>query len=306
MARVLITGGTGFIGSHLVRALLERRNAVTVLGRDPAAVSRRLGERVIGRGWDPRQPGDWFKELSGQDAVVHLAGEQAVGVRWTRAAKQRIHDSRVDSTRLLVEAMAAAPERPRVFVCASGINVYGARPADEAVDESGSAGDDFLARLVVDWEAAAHQAEPLGVRVVCTRFGVVFARDGGALEQMVLPFKLFAGGPLGSGRQVVSWVHIDDLVGIVLRCLDDESIRGPVNVVAPSAVTNAALSRAIGEVLGRPSWLPVPAAALRARFGEGAEPLLTGQRVVPRVMQDGGYSWHYPELAPALEQALGK
>lgn len=303
--RVVVTGGTGFIGSHLVRALQGRGDTVTVLSRDPDSVPRRLGEGVIGRGWDPGRAGDWFGELSGQDAVVHLAGEQAVGVRWTDAAKRRIHDSRVDSTRLVVEAMAATDDRPRVFVCASGVNVYGAHPGDEELDEQAAAGDDFLAHVVIDWEAAARAAEPLGVRVVSTRFGVVFARDGGALEQMVLPFKLFAGGPLGSGRQVVSWVHIDDVVGIVLRCLDDEAIQGPVNVVAPRAVTNAELSRAIGEVLGRPSWLKVPAAALRARFGEGAEPLVTGQRVVPGVMQERGYSWHYPELGPALRQALG-
>lgn len=305
MARIVVTGGTGFIGSHLVRALVGRGDSVTVLSRDPASVLRRLGEGVIGRGWNPDQAGDWFGELSGQDAVVHLAGERAVGVRWTDAAKRRIHGSRVDSTRLLVEAMAAASERPRAFVCASGINIYGAHPGDEEIDEQGAVGSDFLARVAFDWEAAARDAEALGVRVVSTRFGVVFARDGGAIEQMALPFKLFAGGPLGSGKQVVSWVHVDDVIGILLRCLDDEGIQGAVNVVAPSPVTNAELSRAIGKVLGRPSWLKVPAAALKARFGEGAGPLVTGQRVVPRVMQERGYSWQYPELGRALQQALG-
>ncbi len=302
--RVAITGGTGFIGTHLVRALCARGDAVTVLTRRPESVAR-LGDGVMGAVWDPAKAGDWFEVLSDQDALVHLAGEQAVGVRWTEAAKRRIHDSRVDSTRLLVEAIAANEKRPRVFVCASGINIYGARPGDEEVDEQGSTGDDFLARVAVDWEEAARGAEALDVRVVSTRFGVVLARDGGALEQLALPFKLFAGGPIGSGKQVVSWVHIDDVVGIVLRCLDDESIQGGVNVVAPRAVTSAELSRAIGKALGRPSWLKVPAAALKVRFGEGAGPLVTGQRVVPRVMQEHGYCWHYPELAPALEQALG-
>ena len=158
---------------------------------------------------------------------------------------------------------------------------------------------------MVEWEAAAQKAAAQGVRVVHARFGVVLGADGGALDEMVKPFKLFAGGPIGSGEQVVSWVHVDDVVGMLLRCLDDGQMRGPVNLVAPSAVTNAELSRAIGETLGRPSWLKVPAAALRLRFGEGAGPLLTGQRVIPGVMQDGGYSWQYPELGRALEQALG-
>jgi hypothetical protein len=190
-------------------------------------------------------------------------------------------------------------------VCASGVNYYGARPPDETLDESKSAGTDFLAELCKKWEAAAQRAEPLGIRVVSTRFGVALGRDGGALQEMVKPFKLFVGGPIGSGEQVVSWIHIDDLVAAVLRSVDDDTISGPVNVTAPHAVSSEELARAIGDTLGRPAWLPVPAAALRLRFGEGATPLLTGQRVVPAVLQEKAFVWRHPELVSALRAALG-
>lgn len=302
MAAIVVTGGTGFLGRHIVDALRRRGDAVTVLSRRPGSAS--LPPGIEAAGWDPRQAGDWYAVMDGKDAVVHLAGEPAVGQYWTESTKRSIHDSRVESTKRIVEAIAHAEQRPAVLLSASGVDYYGHHETG-SVDEGSPSGDGFLAEVTRDWEAAANQASELGVRVVCGRFGIVLGRDGGALTEMVKPFKWFVGGPIGDGRQIVSWIHVDDLVGIVLRCLDDASIEGPVNVTAPNAVSNRELSQAIGAVLHRPASVPVPAAALKLRFGEGAEPLLTGRRVEPARMKAAGYDWKYAELGPALEQALG-
>jgi uncharacterized protein (TIGR01777 family) len=296
--KVLVTGATGFIGSQLVRELQKRGDDVTVLLRSPDQVER-FSQPIRAVTWD--QPA---AACAGQDAVVHLAGEQAVGVRWDEAAKARILSSRVDTTRALVSAIASADLRPRVLVSASAVGYYGAREGGDLVDESGVAGSDFLAQVCAQWEAAAQAAQASNVRVVRARLGVVFGRGGGALQEMAKPFRLFAGGPIASGKQVVSWVHRADVIGIILRCIDDESISGPVNVVAPEPVTQGELAGAIGRVLRRPSWLRVPGAALRLRFGEGADPLLTGQRVVPARMHDAGYVWQHADLEAALREAL--
>jgi hypothetical protein len=301
MKRVVVAGGTGFIGRYLVRALHERGDDVTVLAR--RVPQRELEARVVQ--YDPYRAGPWYEALADNDAVIQLAGEQAVGVFWTKQKKQRLVESRLRTTEQLVEGLAQSVARPRVFVCASGVGYYGPRAPDEQLDESAPAGAGFLANLCKDWEVTARRAEPLGIRVVSTRFGVVFASGGGALEEMVKPFKLFVGGPIGSGKQVMSWIHIDDLLAAVLRCLDDETIRGPVNVTSPQAATNEELARAIGSALGRPASVRVPAFAMRLRFGEGAEPLLTGQRAVPAVLKERAFAWRHPELASALRAALG-
>ena len=193
-----------------------------------------------------------------------------------------------------------------MFVTASGVGYYGPRPPEEAIDESSSPGDDFLANVTKQWEAVAMEAEELGVRVVRARFGAVLGRGGGALEPMVLAFKLFAGGPIGSGKQVFSWIHRDDAVKALLLALDDPHLNGAVNVVSPNPVTNAELARTIGAVLHRPSWLPVPAPALRLLYGEGADPILTGQRVFPRVLEARRFEWRFPTLRAALDEALGE
>lgn len=291
--RVLVTGATGFIGSALVRALSERGCEVTALVRDAAQIGRFPKAET------------WSEQaFSAKDAVVNLAGEQAVGVRWSASAKQRIEASRVETTERVVAGMLAARERPRVLVSASAVGYYGARAGEERLDESAPAGTDFLASVCARWEAAALEAAKHGVRVVLARFGIVLDRGGGALQEMAKPFRMFAGGPIGGGEQVVSWVHRADAVGILARCLEDETLSGPVNVVAPEALTQAELAKALGKALGRPSWLRVPAAALRARFGEGAEPLLTGQRVTPAKMKAAGYVWHHPEIQGALRASL--
>ncbi|HEY6556391.1 MAG TPA: TIGR01777 family oxidoreductase [Polyangiaceae bacterium] len=311
MKRVLISGGTGYIGRHVVQALLARGDKVTVFSRRPEQVTAELGSDVRTVAWAPGSRGEgkraaWFASVAGQDAVVHLAGEQAVGKRFTQQLKQRIYDSRIESTLQLVEAIAEAQPRPSVLLCASAVGYYGGHLTSTAFDEDSAAGEDFLATVTRDWEGAAARAKDYGVRVVSTRFGIVFGRDGGALEQMARPFKLFAGGPIATGKQIVSWVHIEDAVRAIMRCLDDAQIEGPVNVTSPHAVSNEELSRTLGQVLRRPSWARVPEAALRALFGEGAFPIVTGQRAMPAVLQRHGFEWRYPELRPALEEALAR
>jgi uncharacterized protein len=302
VVKILVTGGTGFIGRHLAGALLARGDSVRLPTRSPRSAEVPEGAEVVA--WDP-DASDWYDMVDGQDAVVHLAGEPVVGVRWTDSVKAEVEASRVRSTERLVEAMWRAKERPKVFISGSGVGYYGHR-GDAPLDEQSEGGGDFLALVCKHWEAAAQKAEDLGIRVVRTRFGVVFGRGGGALSEMVKPFKAFVGGPIGSGRQVVSWVHMEDVVGILVRALGDPALQGAINVTAPSPVTNGELSRALGEVLGRPSFVRVPEFALRLRFGEGADPLLTGQRALPKVMQDAGYVWVYPEARAALVEALGR
>jgi uncharacterized protein (TIGR01777 family) len=302
MKHVLVSGATGFIGRRVVQALGARGDRVTVLTRDPDRARRGFGIGISFERWDPRSdaPIDTVAEC---DAVVHLAGERVVGVRWTEALKREILESRVKSTERLVRAMERAPHKPRVFVSASGIGYFGDR-SDETVAEDAAPGSDFLAGVTIEWERAAARAEALGVRVVRTRFGIVLGRGGGALVEMVKPFKLFVGGPIGTGRQMVAWIHLDDAVGAILLALDDDRVRGPVNVVAPNLVTNAELARAIGNALHRPSRIAVPKAALILRFGEGAEPLVTGQRAVPQALERAGYRFKYPTVETALAEAL--
>ncbi len=301
MKRILVSGATGFIGGRLVGALLTRGDAVTAFTRG-ASGERRTPDGVVRfEHWDPR--GVEPLALPEADAIVHLAGEPAIGSYWTAARMHEIEASRVESTERLVAAIERAASRPAVLVCSSGVGYYGARDG-EPLDESTPPGRDFLAHVTIGWERAAARAESFGVRVVCTRFGVVFGKGGGALTEMVKPFKLFVGGPIGSGKQIVSWIHLDDAVGALLLALDDERLRGPVNVTSPNAVTNRELATAIGRALGRPSALPVPAVALRLRFGEGADPLVTGQRGIPRALTEAGYAFRYPTVGGALDQVL--
>ena len=302
--RVAVTGATGLIGTAVVRELQARGDEVTVLSRD-AERARQTLPGVVACEWRdlPREPAP-SEALAGRDAVVYLAGEP-IAQRWSDDAKQRIRASRELGTRNLVAGLRAADEqRPRVLVSQSAVGWYGAR-GDEPVDESESyASGDFLAEIVAAWEAEARGAEELGMRVALTRTGVVLAEAGGALEKMLPPFKLGVGGPVAGGRQYVPWIHLDDVVGAMLFCLDNEDARGPLNLAAPEPVTNKELSKALGRVLHRPAIAPVPAFALRALYGEMASIVVTGVRAVPKRLQELGYAYRRPELEPALRAAV--
>ena len=298
---VVVTGATGWLGVPLVAGLRARGDAVTVLTRDPTRARERLGD-VTAVAAELETPGPWRDALAGADAVVHLAGEPIAGKRWDARQKQILRDSRVESTRTLVEAFAT--HRPRVFASASGADYYdfASGPGDfddDEVGESDPPADTFLGRLCRDWEAEAAAAERLGVRVVRMRTGVVLGA-GGALAKMTTPFKLFVGGRIGSGRQWFSWIHRDDAVAAYLTAIADDRYTGPLNLVAPHTVRNAELAKALGKVTHRPSWLPVPAFALRAAVGELADYLLNGRRVVPKRLTELGFTWRYPTLADAL------
>jgi len=295
MKRIVVSGGTGYIGRVLVAQLVARGDDVTVLTRGAA---RAGNPRSVN--WDPYTLGDWAKSFDGADAVVHLAGERAVGVRYTAAMKKRIYDSRVVTTQNVVAALAQVAVKPRLLVSASAVGYYGNRPASERVDETSGPGDDFLARLCVDWEAASEKARDLGVRVVNPRIGVVLGPGDGPLKLMALPFKLFVGGKLGSGEQGISWIHLDDAVAALMMCIDDETTPSKVNVCSPNPASNADVSAAIAKALGRPNWLTVPSFSLTALFGEGAETILTGQYAEPGVLATKAGAFEHPALVDAV------
>jgi len=299
MARVLVAGGSGFIGRALVAALIARGDRVTVLTRGEAGVH----DGVPHQHWDPSSSAHAaFTEV--YDAVLNLSGEQAVGVRYSESVKAGILNSRVGTTQWLVRAMEQAEHRPKVFVCASGTGFYGSTLDSTRLDESAPAGSDFLALVCVAWEAAARSAEQFAVRVVRARIAPVLSEKGGALESLLRPFKLFVGGPIGSGKQGFPWIHLDDQVAALLRACDDEALSGPVNFCAPEPISNGELSRIIGELLGRPAFLKAPGFALKTLFGEGAEPLLGGQYAVPRALERVGFEFRYENVRSALTAIL--
>jgi uncharacterized protein (TIGR01777 family) len=302
--RVLLTGATGTIGLRLADALRERGDQVVALSRDPERGQRVLGDGVEVHGWaDPTSGPPPVEAVRGCAAVVHLLGEP-VAQRWTEQAKRRIRDSRVLGTRHLVQTLneLSESERPRVLVSQSATGYYGPR-GDEPLDEEASVGHDFLAEVTAAWEREASSAAA-PIRVACTRTGVVLSPSGGALARMLPFFRLGLGGPVAGGRQYVPWIHLDDIVGGLLRCVDDEQLAGPVNLAAPNSVTNAEFSRALGRALGRPAFMPVPGFAIRLLFGEMAEVVSTGQRVVPARLKEAGYDFRHPELRPALGEVL--
>jgi hypothetical protein len=300
---VLVSGATGLVGSKLVPALLAQGRPVRVLSRDPGRATPSLaGASVFA--WDGTV---WPAEaLSALDAVVHLAGEPVFGGLLTAARRARIRDSRIQSTTGLVEAIGRLePQaRPRTLVCASAVGYYGSR-GDDVLDESAAPGSGFLASVCVDWEQAAAAAAPLGVRTVSLRIGIVLAREGGALPMMAAPFRVGLGGPLGDGKQWVPWIHVDDLVALVLRVLEDASIAGPVNAVAPDPVRNDVLTHAIAHQLHRPAFVRAPAFALKLALGDLSGELLGSRRCVPAKLEGLGFTFTHATLESALEAELG-
>jgi uncharacterized protein (TIGR01777 family) len=303
--RVFLTGASGLIGGRLAEGLLHDGHQVCAISRRPRSGTKETGGEAGAIEWvvgDVGLPGAWSDALEGCDAVVHLAGEPVASGRWTKARKRRLISSRVESSRLMVAALARAKRPPRTLVCASASGYYGAR-GDEELSEASHPGDDFLARLCVDWENAANAASSAGVRVVALRFGVVLSPHGGALARMLLPFKLGLGGPLGPASRWFPWVHEDDAVGLARFALE-HPIAGPLNVVAPGSVTMGEFAKALGRALHRPALLPLPEALLQLVLGEMASGLFPGQKIEPRVAITEGYIFRHSTLAKAFAASL--
>ena len=289
--RVLVTGGTGFLGRPLVHALRDRGDEAVVVSRRPRAAEV---------GWDAIDGA-----VARADAVVHLAGEPIAGARWTKQRLQLLRESRVQPTRAIASAIERSVRKPRVFVSASAVGIYGMREDDEELDESAPSGDDVLASIAVAWERAADLAEGAGVRVVHPRIGIVLGRDGGALPRMAAPYRWFVGGPVGTGRQWISWVHLFDAVRALLFAIDCDKLAGPVNVASPEPVTMQTLAQSIGRALHRPAAVRVPPFALELVLGQGlAQTVLTGQRVVPRKLIEAGFVFRFPRIQEACADLL--
>ncbi len=294
--RALVTGATGFVGPHLL-AHLERP---VVLSRNAHKARQSLAKfQVESYTWDPlaAPPAEAFE---GIDTVFHLAGEPVAAGRWTAERKRLIRESRVQGTRHLVGVLRAMEHRPRVLVCASAVGYYGDR-GEEVLTEASAPGNDFLAEVCVAWEREAQAAAELGIRVVCVRIGIVLGQGGGALGKMLTPFKLGVGGPLGSGKQWMPWIHIDDLAAMFLHAAEHSEISGSMNGAAPNAVTNKEFTKALGAAVHRPAFLPAPYLALRLVFGQFADVLFASQRVAPQVAQRTGFEFQHPMIGPALE-----
>lgn len=292
---IAITGATGFVGSRLVSRLSEQGHSITILSRRPDRAKQQFPQaKVIDYGGDT-----WQSALNGCDAVVNLAGEPIAEKRWSPEQKQQILDSRSLTTQALAAAIAQASPRPAVLVNASAIGFYGTSET-ATFDESSASGDDFLAQVCREWEAAAAEAQ---VRLVVLRLGIVVG-PGGAIAKMVPPFRAFAGGPIGSGSQWFSWVHYDDVVSLIIKAIETPSMSGIYNATAPNPVTMAQVCTALGEVIDRPSWLPVPGFALDLLLGEGAKLVLEGQKVLPKRTIESGFEFAYPEIKGALKQFL--
>jgi uncharacterized protein (TIGR01777 family) len=306
--RVFVTGGTGLVGTRLVKKLLARGDRVVLLTRQPVdQVQARFAGADVVPG-DPTKSGPWQEGAADCDGIVHLAGENVFARRWNDEFKKLLHDSRTESTRNVVAAVSRKPVRtdgsPKVLVSASAVGRYGPSGAEE-LDENSPAGNDFLATVCIDWENEAREAGKAGVRTVIVRVGVVLDKEGGALAKMLTPFRWCVGGKVSSGRQYMSWIHHEDLVGLFLLGLDHADAPGPLNGSAPNPVTNYDFTKALGRALHRPTIFPIPAFAMRLRFGEVANVLTTGQRVVPRRPLALGYQYKFATIDAALTDILG-
>jgi uncharacterized protein (TIGR01777 family) len=306
--RVLIAGGTGLIGRALSTDLISKGYQVIALSRSP--------ERVVGlpagvqvEKWDARTADGWAHLADGADAIVNLAGANLAGTgffpsRWTEERRRSIRDSRLNAGRAIVQAVAQAHQKPRVVIQASGVGYYGSK-GDQELDEDAPPGDDFLARVAAEeWEPATVAVEELGVRRVMIRSGAVLSTEEGALPRLLLPYRLFVGGPMGNGKQWLSWIHLQDEAAAIRFLIENEEASGPFNLTAPEPLTNAEFGKTIGRVMGRPSFMPVPAFAMRLAFGEVSSVVLEGQRAIPKRLLGLGFTFRFPSAESALQDLL--
>jgi uncharacterized protein len=305
--RIIITGATGVVGRRLFVALAMRGYEVVIFSRNPQKAREQIPGAADYVRWAPTKSGSWFASIDGAHAIIHLAGapiaEGILGQRWVPSIKANIYDSRVVGTHGIVDGIAAATNRPKVLLCASGVGYYGFRDSTP-LDENASPGSDFLAQVCIDWEREAARATQFGVRVACLRTGLMLDPEDGVLPQIMQPFKMRVGGPVMPGTQYYSWIHPDDLVGIYLLALENEQASGPINAVAPNPQPNRTFSSILGKVMDSPSWMPVPEIVLRAVLGEMADLVVNGQRVLPKKAQSLGYQFRYTHLEPALRNLL--
>lgn len=304
--KVAVTGGTGFVGSRLVEQLEADGHQTCLLTRNADRARQQFPKAVYPNvqivAYDPMNSGDWQAAISGCEGVINLAGEPISEARWTPERKKLLMDSRVITTEKIVEAIAQASEKPKVLVNASAIGFYGTSET-ATFDESSAPGDDYLAEICKNWEAAANGAQAVGVRVAIVRFGIVLGM-GGAIGKMLAPFKLFAGGPIGTGKQWFSWIHRDDVVALLMQALTQSTLEGVYNATAPKPVTMGEFCNEMGKALGRPSWVPVPGFVLEGLLGEGAKLVLEGQKVLPTRSLSTGFKFTYSAVSEALQQIL--
>lgn len=298
--KIVLAGATGFIGERLVRRLREEGHALTILTRQ----RRENKEGVSYARWDGKTVEEWATSIDGSDAIINLAGEPIAAKRWSKSRKDLILSSRVNATKAIVEAIAKATKKPEVLLNASAVGFYGDVKEGE-VTESHPPSSDFLGTTCAKWEEAARKAEASGVRVVRFRTGIVLEKNGGALKKLLLPFNLFVGGPLGTGRQWFPWIHIDDEIGAIVFALTNKSLSGPVNLAAPEPATMHGFCKALGRAVGRPSWAPVPGFVLQIVLGEMSTMLLGGQKIIPKKLLEAGYKFQFPQLDMALRQVVG-
>jgi len=301
--KFVVAGGTGFLGVFLVNRLAADGHTVIVLSRNPSRARPLLHHDIVAVEWDARTAGEWTPVIDGTDAIVNLTGESMAGRRWTSREKALIVSSRIDSTRAIVEGIARVAHKPLVLFNASAVGYYGSVEEGDVTEES-PAGHGFVADVCVAWEESAMRAIEHGVRVVLPRMGVVLGGNGGAIERMMIPFRLFVGGVIGSGRQWFPWVHHHDVVAVFLFALSNRELSGPVNLVAPEQVRMREFCSALGKVMHRPSWTRAPGFLVRLGLGEMADMLLTGQRVAPTALQRAGYRFRFPDLLTALTDVV--
>lgn len=303
--KVTMVGGTGFIGRHIAPILAAKGHEVSLASRNPQKVDADLAKNFRIQEWDPLNYGSLENTCAGQDAIINLAGASIAKGRWTPARKDILRSSRINTTWALVNALSNIPAThlPKVLISASGIGYYGIDTLEE-VDELSNPGNGFLSDLCAEWEQEARRASDLGIRTICLRISMVLGKDGGTLQKMLLPFRLFVGGPIGHGNQPVSWIHVEDLGRLVGSILENNSIHGPINAASPNPISMKEFCQILGQTMGRPSWLPIPEVALKIGLGEMSTLMTHGQRVVPLLVRKLGFSYKYPDLNSALSAIL--